>query len=100
MAKQNKFTKSARGENCTLTIYPYCNNDPETTVLAHINCEDKGMSYKSPKYYAVFSCSNCHDVIDGRRKTDLSQLEVTRCILRGLYRTWKIWMETGVLKEG
>lgn len=98
MAKQNKFTKSARGENCTLTIYPYCNANPETTVLAHINCEDKGVGIKSPDFYGVFSCSDCHDIIDGRRHVDLSEIEVIKCIQRGLYRTWKRWIETGLIK--
>ena len=47
MAKQTKITKSARGEDCSLQIHPYCNMNPETTVLAHINSDDSGMGLKS-----------------------------------------------------
>ena len=98
MAKQNKFTKSARGEECTLMIYPYCNGDIETTVLCHINSADKGVGIKSPDFFAVFGCSDCHDVIDGKRQVELSKIEIIKCIQRGLYRTWKRWIELGIVK--
>ena len=98
MAKQNRFTKSARGEECTLMIYPYCSGDIEKTVLCHINCEDKGTSIKSPDFFAVFGCSDCHDIIDGKRQVELSKVEIIKCIQRGLYRTWKRWIELGVVK--
>jgi len=96
--KQTKLTKSARDEECTLQIHPYCNGDTETTVLCHINSMDKGIGYKSKDFFACFGCSDCHDIIDGRRRTDLSELEIKKCIMRALYRTWLRWIEKGLIE--
>ncbi len=98
MAKQSRLTKSARGQECSLHIHPYCNGNNETTVLAHINSERKGWGIKSPDHFAVFACSECHDVIDGRRKTDIDDAEIQRCILRGLYGTWLVWIDMEIIK--
>lgn len=97
---QTKITKSARGEDCSLQIFPYCSQNPEETILAHINSESKGIGKKSEDWYAVFSCAICHDIIDKRRYTDLSEKEIQKCILRGLHRTWIRWIETGLIKVG
>ena len=96
--KGTKLRESARGQDCTLTIYPYCNGNPETTVLCHINCEHKGWGIKSPDFFSVLGCSDCHDIIDGRRKTDLPKEEILACILRGIYRTWLKFIEMGLIK--
>jgi len=98
MAKQNKITKSARDEECTLQIFPYCNQDPATTVLAHLPCEDKGMAKKSPDWWSAYACSTCHGIIDGHIKTDLSQEEINKCMMRGKYRTMKRMIEKGLIK--
>jgi len=79
-------------------IYPYCNGNTETTVLCHINCEDKGVGIKSPDFFAVFGCSDCHDIIDGRQQVDITEVEVVRCIQRALFRTWSKWVDTGIIK--
>ncbi len=89
--------KSARNKQCTLQIFPYCNNNTETTVLCHLNSSHKGMALKSPDYFAVYGCSACHDVIDGRAKTDLSKEEILKCQMRGLERTWKIMIDEGLV---
>lgn len=81
-----------------MRIYPYCNGDTETTVLCHINSEDKGMGIKSKDFFAVFGCSNCHDIIDSRKYTNIPDPEINECILRGLNRTWKRWIEKGIIK--
>lgn len=46
-----------------------CNRDRDTTVLCHSNslADGKGMGLKAPDTAAVFGCSACHDVLDGRR---------------------------------
>ena len=92
-----KHTDSAKGEECALQIFPYCNHNPETTVTCHINCEDKGWALKSPDWWSVYGCSDCHDIIDGRRKTDLSKAIINDCIMRGLYRTIKRKIEKGLI---
>ncbi len=95
----SKLRKSAKGRDCQLMIHPYCNQNPETVVLCHLPSADKGWAIKSPDFFASFGCSSCHDVIDGRMKTDLPQLEIERCMMRGLFRTQKIWFEEGFLSE-
>ncbi|MDH5182465.1 MAG: DUF1364 domain-containing protein [Gammaproteobacteria bacterium] len=91
---------SARFMDCALGIHPHCNMNHETTVLAHINTERKGMGIKSPDYFAVFACSDCHDIIDKRRYVkDVSEIEIQQCIIRGLYRTWEYWIEKGYVSH-
>ena len=46
-----------------------CNKNPETTVLAHLNMRGVfrcGMSQKPPDWAGAWSCSACHDLLDGR----------------------------------
>ena len=59
----SKIRKSARGEDCSLRLGK-C-SAPETVVLAHIG-RDSGMGMKCGDHFAVYSCSVCHDMIDGR----------------------------------
>ena len=99
MAKQNKFTKSAEGEECTLQLFPYCNQDPETTVLCHLNSDDKGMGIKSPDFFAVYGCSECHNIIDRRRMVeDINDKWIAIYSLEALYRTQKRMIEKGLIK--
>ena len=96
--KQNKFTKSARGEDCTLQMWPHCNGNTETTVLCHLPSEFKGVALKSPDWWAVFGCSSCHDILDGRAKSSLSEYEVLQCAMWALYRTHKRMIEKGLIQ--
>jgi hypothetical protein len=67
--KQTKIRASARGQECTLR-FPYtCNFRTDTTVLCHSNQlkDGKGMGLKAPDTRAAYGCSDCHDVLDGRR---------------------------------
>tara|TARA_R110002126_G_C10379499_1_gene494118 strand:- start:842 stop:1144 length:303 start_codon:yes stop_codon:yes gene_type:complete len=99
MAKQNKFTKSARGEDCTFRLFPYCNQNPETTVLCHINCDDKGMGIKSPDWWAAYGCSDCHDIIDDRRRIAWPvEFDLSKTSLDAIYRTHKRMIEKGLIK--
>lgn len=68
-AKSTPARRAARGRDCTLMIPGICNRDPATTVLCHSNRLEhgKGMGLKSPDAKACFGCSDCHDVLDGRR---------------------------------
>lgn len=68
-AKSTPARRAARGRDCTLALPGICNRDPATTVLCHSNrLEDgKGIGLKAPDTEACFGCSDCHDVLDGRR---------------------------------
>ncbi|WP_444917642.1 nuclease domain-containing protein [Microbulbifer sp. JMSA003] len=93
-----KLRKSARGEECTLRLFPHCNSNPETVVLCHLP-SNAGLARKSPDWWGVYGCSSCHDVIDGRSKTDISRAEVERSKLRALYETQSKMREKGLIKE-
>ena len=68
-AKSTPARRAARDRDCTLMLLGVCNRDPATTVLCHSNrlADGKGMGLKAPDSAACFGCSNCHDVLDGRR---------------------------------
>ena len=95
----SKIRASARGQDCTLALHPYCNGDPATVVLAHLNSPGKGMGMKSPDWHAVYACSTCHDILDRRQGVALSEVEVLEATLRALYRTHLKLFEDGVLRS-
>ena len=68
----SKIRKSAQGESCALRIPGHCNFNPETTVLAHIG-RRRGISKKCHDMHAVYACSACHDVIDGRANHEFTK---------------------------
>ncbi|OFJ47125.1 hypothetical protein BA896_022115 [Janthinobacterium lividum] len=57
-----------------------CNFNPDTTAFCNSNfvVDGKGMGLKSPDTAAAFGCSECHDVLDGRRQrqTELSMVSL------------------------
>jgi hypothetical protein len=67
----SKITQSARGQDCTVRLIG-CNNNSETTVLAHLNGIrfKHGMGKKVNDIHGAWCCSNCHDLLDGRCKTN------------------------------
>ena len=97
--KQSKLTKAARGQGCTVQLFPYCNNNPETTVFAHAPSEGKGMAIKSPDWWGADCCSACHDILDGRKQVnDISAEEIKDCFQRGIYRTLQRRIQQGLIK--
>lgn len=75
-----KIRDSARGEDCSLRMVGICNFNNETTILAHLPCGMKGMGMKSPDNMAVYACSCCHDVLDGRRQGAIDWRDVVRAL--------------------
>ena len=94
----SKLTEAARGQECSVQLFPYCNFDSATTVFAHANSEDKGMAIKSPDWWGADACSVCHDILDGRKRVDIPQEEIQQCFIRGIYRTLKRRMEQGLIQ--
>jgi hypothetical protein len=78
----------ARGKPCMVRSV-LCNSNPETTVLAHFRLMGvSGMGMKSPDTCAAWACSDCHDLIDGRRSTRLhTRDELQLMHLHGVIRT-------------
>lgn len=58
-----KIRNSAKGEDCSLRLGNCSSN--ETVVLCHVG-RSRGMGIKCSDHFAVYACSNCHDIIDGR----------------------------------
>ena len=75
-----KVRDSARGKDCTVRMPGICNFDPATTALAHIPCGQKGVGMKGFDTVAVYACSRCHDVIDGRAKGQVDWQDIPRAI--------------------
>jgi len=80
--------EQARGECCEIRS-PICNYNPETTVLAHYRLIGiSGMGLKSPDLIAAHACSDCHDLVDGRRHVvGLQRTDVQLLHLQGVVRT-------------
>lgn len=97
--KNKQITQSARGEDCTVMLFPYCNQNPETTVFAHAPSIDKGMGIKSPDHWGAYACSTCHDIIDGKRRADdIAKIEILKCFYNGVYLTQKRLIQLGLIK--
>ena len=96
----SKLRKSARDQDCTLQIFGVCNSNPETTVLAHLPDESGTgkMGGKSDDWIACFACSDCHDMIDGRRNNEFSKTDREWYEHRAMMRTWRKWIDMGLIK--
>lgn len=90
----SKIRKSAKGQTCSLRL-GNCSSD-ETVVLAHIG-KNRGMGHKCADYFAVYACSNCHDIIDGRVKSEFTKHELNTEKLRALEETQGIFFKYELL---
>lgn len=75
-----KIRNSAQGEDCSLRMIGVCNFNNETTILAHLPCGMKGVGLKAADTMAVYSCSSCHDVLDGRARGEVDWRDVLRAL--------------------
>lgn len=89
-----KTRQSARGESCTLRL-GNCSSD-ETVVLCHIG-RRRGMGIKCGDHFAVYACSNCHDIIDNRTKHCFSWDELNSEKLRALEETQERMINKGLI---
>lgn len=96
--KQSKLTRAARGQGCTIQLYPYCEHNPETTVFCHAPSEAKGIALKSPDWWGADGCHTCHAIVDGRMKVDIPREEIQQCFVRGIFRTIQRRIDQGLIK--
>jgi hypothetical protein len=96
----SKITKAARGKDCTVRLPNICNFNNETTVFSHISGVRfrKGIASKVSDVLGAFSCSSCHDAIDGRIKTSHSALELKLAHYEGVMETQLILIDEGIIK--
>jgi hypothetical protein len=97
MIRSKQLRDSARGEECTIQLYPYCEGQSETVVLCHLPSEGHGIGLKSPDHWGAYGCGICHAIIDGRQRCEVDREEVEACMIRGLYRTWGRMIEKGLI---
>ncbi len=64
MIRSRKIINTAKGAPCALRLPGICNNDPETTVWAHLNGFGKGMGMKTHDILGFPACSSCHAAFD------------------------------------
>lgn len=99
--RSDKIRQAARGERCTLRIIGVCNNDPETTVWAHVNGVryNKGVGCKAPDILGAFACYACHSVYDGAhmRPAGMSKEDVELAFWQGHGESICRLIEKGVL---
>lgn len=90
---------AARGEACEIRSQ-VCNYNTETTVLAHYRLIGvSGMSQKSPDLIGAHACSDCHDLVDGRRHIEgLTRTDVQLLHLQGVVRTQAKLIRRGLLR--
>lgn len=94
----SKIRQSARLKNCLVRIPGACNFNPETTVCAHIRIAGScGMGTKPIDLLTVRACSACHDVIDGRVKSQYSKAEIKGFLLDALCRTLIEYEQEGLI---
>ena len=93
----SKLRKAAKGQSCTVQLYPYCQAQDDTVVLAHAPSEFKGMAIKSPDWWGADACHVCHDIVDGRRNVDIESEEIYRAHMRGVFRTINRRIEMGLI---
>jgi hypothetical protein len=87
--------KEARNRECQIRG-PSCNGDPATTVLAHTN--GAGWGLKANNLAGAWSCSSCHDMVDGRDNSVVSVMTRKLWHLEGVMRTQQILLDEGKIK--
>jgi len=84
------LTKSARGMPCTVRLGG-CNGNEETTVWAHLRSirYGAGAGHKPADFAGLgaWACSACHDIVDGRVRTDMEREFIELQFLRGCAET-------------
>lgn len=84
----DKFTRLARGRECTVRLPGICNFDPATTVLAHVRLPGlSGMGIRANSLLGAWACACCHDAIDRRAHLDLERDYVRLAHYEGVLRT-------------
>jgi len=94
----SKISESAKGQDCTIRL-PGCNGNPETVVLAHINGIrfGHGVGKKVNDIHGAYACSHCHDVVDRRKYTNISNIEIKLAHYEGVLETQIRLIEKGLL---
>lgn len=97
-SNMSKITESAKGEECQVRIPGVCNFDDSTTIPAHLN--GGGVALKVNDIHIAYCCSACHDVLDGRVKTQYSNDQVLLWFYEAVFRTQMLLLAKGLISTG
>lgn len=90
--------KLAEGKPCLIRVPGYCNGNWLTTVLCHLRMIGiSGGGMKSPDVLGAHGCGSCHDVVDGKTKTEFTYDERRLMLLEGIARTQDWYVSEGIL---
>ena len=95
MKHDNKYTRSAKGQPCSIRLGGCCPGpDNENVSAAHITKYDNGgMGGKPLDIHIAYACHRCHNKIDG-----ISWYLFLPEMLRGMKETQASMVRRGILK--
>ena len=91
----SKYTKSARGQMCTVRLPGICSHDQKTVVFAHLN--GGGWASKQSDIHGCYACDRCHFWLDGGYAQNNTRNERDLEHYRATLETQKIMIRSGVL---
>ncbi|KZX00083.1 hypothetical protein JL49_13385 [Pseudoalteromonas luteoviolacea] len=93
----DKLRESAKGQACQIRLPGICNFDSSTVVLAHVG-GGSGMGQKCDDIHSAYTCSACHDVIDGRSgPVMLSETAIRIFVFEGMIRTQRLFLKQNLV---
>lgn len=96
----SKITASAKSELCTVRITGHCNGNSDTVVLAHLSGirYGHGTGQKVNDIHGAYCCSSCHDILDGRVKSNHNRDSLKLWHLEGVIETQIKMINKGLIK--
>jgi len=87
----SKIRKSAKNQQCQIRIPGVCRHETETVVLCHLG--GAGWARKSLDIHGAYGCQRCHDVVDGRAKSEHNIILIKLFFLEAIIRTQEIMVK-------
>lgn len=98
MIRSKKVTRSAQGQPCFLQLPGICNQNPETTVWAHLNGHSfgKGAGIKAHDIAGFPACADCHFAFD-QHKTGLDDADLNALLLKAVVNAMVMLVERNII---
>lgn len=99
---QDKFTKSANGQDCQVRLDFVCDAVPDTVIFAHLPYGGlSGTGMKARNIFGAYCCHACHMVIEKQTPLPINfkdHNEVLVYAYQGMLRTQEIMISKGLIK--
>ena len=82
----SKLTELAKGKDCMVRLPLVCNGNPKTVTLAHYRLATGG-ALKPDDMQGAWACFDCHNLVDGRTKSEHQREIVRLAHAEGVFRT-------------